>query len=183
MDTFTKAAKKREDEINVLEQTNPTGKLYSASQGREVDFSTKDPLSALPEVPGAQAAIDTARAGREASRSRAQAASDTRETFTYGKDGSSGYNTQKGSFYDTYGTFGRDRGADLLDAEAKGLITLSPQFKADLQKYRSLEAAEQSAWDADWSKRWSEGARVVNAGEEQPYRIVDGEHTYPPRNK
>jgi len=151
MDSFSKAAKQKEDEINLLEQTNPTGKLSSMLSGAEVDFSTKDPFAGLPEVPGAQAAIDEARAKRAEAKKRAEAASDAWEAFAYGA-GEPRFKEKPGSFFGMYGEAGGSLpgsyGRELLKAEAKGLLTLSPKFKADLQKYRSLNDEMYSLQDA-----------------------------------
>jgi len=176
MDSFEKAARKMS--AGLVEETNPTSKLYSAAVGKPVDFSQPDPLSGNPEIPGAQAQIDAAKAERTAARDFASAASARSDEFMYGKGGNSGYNTQPGSFFARYGTFGRDRAQDILDAEKQGLLTISPSFRADIQKMMRLESKAGSAQADMAEKVYSGAATVIRDGEEMPYRIVDGRHVY-----
>lgn len=179
MDSFEKAVRKMS--AGLVEETNPTNVLYSASRGAEpVDFSSPDPMTGLSEVPGMQAQIDAAKAERQAAKDRAASATAQREEFMYGKNGNSGYNTQPGSAYAKYGSFGRDRREDLLQAERDGLLTLSPKFKSDLEKMATLESRAEMAYADKAKKEFDAGARVISESVEKPYRITDGRSIYPP---
>ena len=178
MDSFEKATRKMS--AGLVEETSPTNKLYSASKGGMVDFSQPDPLASVPEVPGMQATIDADRKGRKEARSAASQASDAATKAWYGNEDS--YKHTPDSLFAKYGV-----STDiyrLLDAEKRGLVTLDPKFRADVQGAVGADKRQDAAWDNTRSKDYAAGARVIREdGSEAEHRIVDGQRAYPVRRE
>jgi hypothetical protein len=176
MDSFEKATKEREQKLNVFNETNPTNKLYSAKAGKPVDFSQPDPMAGNPEIPGAQAQIDKGKAGRQAARSAAEQASGAATKAWYGNEDS--YKSTPDSLFAKYGV--ASELYKLLEAEKKGLVTVNPQFRKDIEEAVAADQREKAAWETKTAKDRAEGVQAFDGatGAEQPYRIVDGRRVY-----
>jgi hypothetical protein len=156
MDSFEKAAKERERKLNMLDETNPTNKLYSASQGGMGDFSSRDPLANLPA--SNQAGLDAAYAETDkylnaAERASARAADVARRNDGRSVEGGTFYTdkynvgtmTDQGTEYT--GMFNNDQAgyAKYEALEKQGLITISPQLRAEMEKTRKAAGADMRA--------------------------------------
>lgn len=156
MDTFEKAAKEREQKLNVLDETNPANKLYSAKAGKPVNFSGRDPFANLPA--SNQEGLDAAYAETDkylnaAKRAYARADDVARRNAGRSVEGGTFYTdkydvgtlTDSGDEYT--GMFNNPQaGYSKFEAlEKQGLITISPQLRAEMEKTRRAASTDTRA--------------------------------------